>query len=127
YSLLRLRFRLQYWKGGYAVTSLTIDKVGALHLSMHSDRSLYPPGRLQIGPTGLCMSTPAQIASKAGPWMTMAAVAVVAVVAGLLLPQLMPGEMAGDAGKKIEAALDTKAEYTPPKRPDMPSPQGMVA
>ncbi len=57
----------------------------------------------------------------------MAVVAVVAVLAGLLLPQLMPGETVVEAAKKAETALDTKAEYKPPTRPNMPSAQGMLA
>ena len=62
-----------------------------------------------------------------GPWVTMGIVAVVAVAAGLLVPQLLPGEMAIEKNQpRSEAKGKSKGEYIAPALPDMPNPQGML-
>ena len=66
-------------------------------------------------------------APKFGPWTTWVAVAFVAVVAGLLLPQLLPGESVVDKSPaKVEAKTKPGSDYTAPALPDMPSPQAML-
>ncbi len=45
------------------------------------------------------------------PWQTMGVIAIVAVLAGLLVPQLLPGEMAIDkTHHKAEAKADSKVD-----------------
>ncbi len=66
-------------------------------------------------------------ASKFGFWTPWAAVAAVAVLAGLLLPQLVPGETILDkSASKTEAKAKSTGEYTAPALPEMPSPQAML-
>ena len=69
-------------------------------------------------------------ASKAGlraPWLTMGLVAVIATLAGLLVPQLLPGEMAIEkTHHKVEAKSASKTDYVAPSIADMPNPQGML-
>jgi flagellar biogenesis protein FliO len=66
-------------------------------------------------------------APRFGPWTTWAAVAFVAVVAGLMLPQLLPGEWVVDKNpSKIETKTKPGSDYTAPAMPDMPSPQAML-
>ena len=67
------------------------------------------------GPKGALRST----------WMTMGIVALMAVMAGLLVPQLLPGEVVLST-PKTEPANKSKGNYTAPTLPDMPNPQGML-
>jgi flagellar biogenesis protein FliO len=61
-------------------------------------------------------------------WAPWAAIALVAVVLGLLLPQLMPGEMAVDKSRsKTEAKSKANADYAAPTIPDAPNPQALLA
>ncbi len=75
------------------------------------------------------MSQPAETKSTSPPrsvWKTWAGIAAVAIVMGLLLPQLMPGETAlPKAEPKAEAKDKGKLEYTGPSLPDAPSPLAM--
>src|SRR5438874_12201303 len=75
-------------------------------------------------------TTVPRMGSKAGmraSWLTMGGVAVVAILAGLLVPQLLPGEMVIEANHpKTDAKSKTKADYVAPAVPDMPNPQGML-
>jgi flagellar biogenesis protein FliO len=67
-------------------------------------------------------------ASKLGAWTPWATVALVAVLAGLMLPQLMPGETVLDKDRpKVEAKSKSASEYIAPSLPDLPSPQAMLA
>ena len=62
------------------------------------------------------------------PWLTIAAVALVAVIAGVLLPQMLPGDMVVEKQRSIgEVKGKSKTEYVPPTVPEMPNPQGMLA
>jgi len=55
------------------------------------------------------------------PWQTMGIVAAVAILGGLLLPQLLPGEMAIDKSHhKAEAKADSNAPYEATALADMP-------
>ncbi len=59
-------------------------------------------------------------------WKTWTAIAAVAIVMGLLLPQLMPGETTlPKAEPKVEAKEKGKLEYTAPSLPEAPSPLAM--
>ena len=61
------------------------------------------------------------------PWQTMGVIAIVAVLAGLLVPQLLPGEMAIDkTHHKPDAKADSKGTYETPPLPDLPNPSGML-
>jgi flagellar biogenesis protein FliO len=61
-------------------------------------------------------------------WLTMGVVAIGAVAAGLLVPQLMPGEMVIEADRpKAEAKSKTKSDYTGPALPEMPNPRAMLS
>lgn len=57
------------------------------------------------------------------PWVMMAALAV---VAGLFLPQLLPGETVVDKSQGKSEAKGKPGDYTGPAIPDMPSPQAML-
>ncbi|HWY89024.1 MAG TPA: flagellar biosynthetic protein FliO [Gemmataceae bacterium] len=62
-----------------------------------------------------------------GPWMALGIVAIVAIGAGLLVPQLLPGEMALEPSRpKADAKSKSKSEYVAPTVPEMPNPQGML-
>jgi flagellar biogenesis protein FliO len=63
------------------------------------------------------------------PWLTTGIVAIGAIVAGLLVPRLLPGEMVVVEKKQAKTKAEAngaKADYTPPALPDMPNPQGML-
>jgi flagellar biogenesis protein FliO len=61
------------------------------------------------------------------PWQTLGIVALGAIALGLLVPQLLPGEMVIDKNHhKAEARADVKANYEAPTLADMPNPQGML-
>ena len=50
-----------------------------------------------------------------------------AVLAGLMLPQLMPGETVLEKSHaKVEAKSKSPGDYVAPSLPDMPSPQAML-
>jgi flagellar biogenesis protein FliO len=78
------------------------------------------------------MSTTAvpRLRSKPGywaPWMTLGGIALVAITAGLLLPQLLPGEADLDKSRpSAETKAKGKTDYAGPVLPDMPSPQGLL-
>ena len=78
----------------------------------------------------MAITSAAGAGPKAGlraPWLTMGLVAIVATLAGLLVPQLLPGEMAIEKSHhKAEDKSNTKAEYVAPSLGDMPNPQGML-
>jgi flagellar biogenesis protein FliO len=63
---------------------------------------------------------------KLGSWTTWLTVAFVAVAAGLLVPQLLPGETSDKNQAKQEAKTKPGSDYTAPALPDMPSPQAML-
>jgi flagellar biogenesis protein FliO len=66
--------------------------------------------------------------SRIGSWTPWATVGAIAVFAGLMLPQLLPGESALEKGRpKAEAIAKSGTEYAAPALPDMPSPQAMLA
>jgi flagellar biogenesis protein FliO len=75
-------------------------------------------------------SAVSSLASKSGvhpPWLTLGIVAFVAVLAGLLVPQLLPGEMVIEKNHvKAETKGIAKGDYTAPQVPDMPNPQSML-
>ncbi len=61
------------------------------------------------------------------PWLTLGIVAFVAVLAGLLVPQMLPGEMVIEKNHvKVETKGFAKGDYTAPQVPDMPNPQSML-
>jgi flagellar biogenesis protein FliO len=66
--------------------------------------------------------------SKIAFWTPWATIAFVAVLAGLLLPQLMmSSEMVIDGKQtKADAKNQSKTGYTPPAVPDAPNPQAML-
>ena len=65
--------------------------------------------------------------SKLGIWSPWVTVALVAVLAGLMLPQLMPGETVLDKNQpKVEAKSKSGSDYVAPALPDMPSPQALL-
>jgi flagellar biogenesis protein FliO len=65
--------------------------------------------------------------TKASAWLTWGVLAVAAVIAGVMLPQLMSGESAVD-GMKSKAQEKDKAslEYRAPALPEAPSAQAML-
>jgi flagellar biogenesis protein FliO len=64
---------------------------------------------------------------KLGKWSPWIAIALVAVVGGLLLPQLLPGEPAVEKARiKGEAKGKPGTEYVAPAIPDVPNPQAML-
>jgi flagellar biogenesis protein FliO len=68
-----------------------------------------------------------QILSRLGPKSAWVIVAGVAILGGLLLPQLLPGESAAEKPRaKVEAKGKGVGEYTAPQLPDMPSPQALL-
>jgi flagellar biogenesis protein FliO len=65
--------------------------------------------------------------SKFGFWTPWVVVAAVAVLAGLLLPQLLPGETVLEKNQsKTETKTKSTGEYTAPALPEMPNPQAML-
>jgi flagellar biogenesis protein FliO len=59
-------------------------------------------------------------------WMSWVAITAVAIVLGLVAPQLMPGEASREKVEpKTEAKEKGKLEYTAPALPDAPSVQSM--
>jgi flagellar biogenesis protein FliO len=79
----------------------------------------------------MAMTTVPGAASKAGfwaPWVTMGVVAIAAVAAGLLVPQLLPGNKVLETSQpRAEAKNKTKSDYVAPALPERPNPQGMLA
>jgi flagellar biogenesis protein FliO len=64
---------------------------------------------------------------KFGPVSPWLALGVVAISAGLLLPQMVPGEMVTEHNRsRTEAKSKPSSEYTAPALPEMPSPQAML-
>src|ERR1041385_5113160 len=69
--------------------------------------------------------TPAK--AKGNLWMTWLATAAVAILAGVLLPHLMSGEMAIDkALPNNQTNGKDNLEYTAPSLPEAPNPQAML-
>jgi flagellar biogenesis protein FliO len=65
--------------------------------------------------------------AKPSAWVTLGVVAVVAIAAGVLVPQLLPGETAVEKSQpKSEAKAKTKTEFLTPTISEMPSPQNML-
>ena len=61
-------------------------------------------------------------------WTPWVVIALVATVAGLLLPQLMPGDnVLSTLHAKTDAKDETKAKYTAPVLPEAPNFQAMLA
>ena len=76
----------------------------------------------------IAQQNPTKPASKLGVWTPWLIVALVAVLAGLMLPPLMTGEPVIDSSRaKVETKSKSTSEYTAPAMPDMPSPQAMLA
>jgi flagellar biogenesis protein FliO len=80
----------------------------------------------------MSITTSSSVGAKNGlwtpPWLTMGIVAVVAIAAGMLLPQMLPGEMVVQGNQaKAEAKDKSKSAYVAPAVPEMPNPQGMLA
>ena len=96
-------------------------------------RSAFPRARgaaAGLG-KGSDMATSTEIlpkpASKLGIWSPWVTVALVAVLAGLMLPQLMPGESVLDKNQpKVEAKTKSGSDYVAPALPEMPSPQALL-
>ena len=57
-------------------------------------------------------------------WMSWVGIAAVAVILGLLLPQLMPGQAPAEPAE-MKTESKGKLEYTAPPLPEAPSLQGM--
>jgi flagellar biogenesis protein FliO len=80
--------------------------------------------------TAMSTTTVSRAGAKSGfwtPWLTMGIVAVVAVAAGILLPQLLPGEMVVQTNQgKADAKDKAKSAYVTPAVPEMPNPQDML-
>jgi flagellar biogenesis protein FliO len=69
----------------------------------------------------------ATVKATRAPWQALGIVGIGAIVLGLLIPQLLPGEMVIDKNHhKAEARADTKANYEAPTLADVPNPQGML-
>ena len=59
-------------------------------------------------------------------WMSWVAIAAVAIVLGLVAPQLMPSETTGDKPEsKVETKDKSKLDYVAPAMPEVPSVQNM--
>jgi len=66
-------------------------------------------------------------ASSIGAWTPWIAIALIATIAGLLLPQMMQGENVLSVVKaKADPKDKSKAEYTAPTLPDAPNFQSML-
>jgi flagellar biogenesis protein FliO len=71
---------------------------------------------------------PIKTNAKAGAWLTMAAVSILAVMAGIYLPQLTSGDMVIEKTRPTtETKNKTKTDYVGPAVPEMPNPQGMLS
>jgi len=65
--------------------------------------------------------------SKTPLWASWGAIVVVAILAGVLLPQLMPAEMVLEkSAAKVEVKEKGSLEYTAPSLPDAPNSQAML-
>jgi flagellar biogenesis protein FliO len=65
--------------------------------------------------------------AKSSVWKTWASIAAVAIVCGLMLPQLMPGETVNSSEPPKAEAKDKKSlEYVAPTLPEAPSPTQML-
>lgn len=68
------------------------------------------------------------VPSKAGTWMSWGLIAAAAVLAGVLLPQMMNAEMAAETPRaKAEAKDKGSLEYAAPALPEAPSASAMLA
>jgi len=72
------------------------------------------------------MSQPTDNKGPSSVWKTWGSIAVVAILMGLLLPQLMPGETVTSSDKtKVEVKDKKSLEYAAPSLPEAPSPASM--
>ena len=93
-------------------------------MSRHHRSALLRAPRREADGKDSAMSAATQ--SKFGFWTPWATVAFLAVVAGLMLPQLMPGETIVEKPRAKAEAPGKTSEYTAPSLPDMPSPQALL-
>ena len=93
-------------------------------MSRHHRSVLLRAPRGETIAKGSAMS--AHLKSKLGFWTPWATVAFLAVMAGLMLPQLMPGETVVEKPRARTEISEKTTEYTAPSLPDMPSPQALL-
>src|SRR5579862_826476 len=81
----------------------------------------------------MSQATSADTKAPQSAWISWVAIAAVAIVLGLLVPQLMPNEVAAEkveskaeARSQTESGAQKKLEYAAPTLPDAPSMQGML-
>jgi flagellar biogenesis protein FliO len=108
---------------------LTIVKV------VNANKPILEDGKLSLKSLSgeeisMSTATASGLTAKAGArpaWLTLGIIAAVAVAAGLLVPQMLPGDMVLDKNHpKAEAKKSAKDDYVAPQVPDMPNPQTML-